>query len=203
MLLIFIAAAVVALILNPLVTFFQRPALPAALAIFAVYFGVLRASSAIVGVLARQPDRRPGQQRFQRRRAVDHRLGQRSASPTCRTDFDDKGINIQVKDQGQTALQTLQDKVVGGTERRSCPSAATCCTTIVTAGFGLILVFVLSIYMLIYGERIGALVRSVMPPGDGTPEDDYPTRVRAPSPATSAGSCCSAWRWAPAPALGL
>jgi predicted PurR-regulated permease PerM len=32
--------------------------------------------------------------------------------------------------------------------------------------------------MLLYGERIGALVRSVMPPGDGTPEDDYPTRVQ-------------------------
>jgi predicted PurR-regulated permease PerM len=50
--------------------------------------------------------------------------------------------------------------------------------TIVTAGFALILVFILSIYMLIYGERIGEVVRSVMPPGDGTPEDDYPTRVQ-------------------------
>src|SRR5205085_5246651 len=30
----------------------------------------------------------------------------------------------------------------------------------------------------IYGERIGAFVRRVMPPGDGTPEDDYPTRVQ-------------------------
>ena len=47
-----------------------------------------------------------------------------------------------------------------------------------TAGFALILVFILSIYMLIYGERIGEVVRSVMPPGDGTPEDDYPTRVQ-------------------------
>jgi predicted PurR-regulated permease PerM len=32
--------------------------------------------------------------------------------------------------------------------------------------------------MLIYAPRIGGLVRSVMPPGDGTPEDDYPTRVQ-------------------------
>jgi predicted PurR-regulated permease PerM len=50
--------------------------------------------------------------------------------------------------------------------------------TVVTAGFALILVFILSIYMLIYAERIGEVVRSVMPPGDGTPEDDYPTRVQ-------------------------
>jgi predicted PurR-regulated permease PerM len=39
-------------------------------------------------------------------------------------------------------------------------------------------VLVLSIYMLVYAPRIGALVRSIMPPGDGTPEDDYPTRVQ-------------------------
>ncbi len=32
--------------------------------------------------------------------------------------------------------------------------------------------------MLVYGERIGALVRRLMPPGDGTPDDDFPTRVQ-------------------------
>jgi predicted PurR-regulated permease PerM len=32
--------------------------------------------------------------------------------------------------------------------------------------------------MLIYAPRIGGLVRSVMPPGDGSPEDDFPTRVQ-------------------------
>ena len=32
--------------------------------------------------------------------------------------------------------------------------------------------------MLIYGERIGAAVRHVVPRGDGTPDDDYPTRVQ-------------------------
>ena len=33
--------------------------------------------------------------------------------------------------------------------------------------------------MMIYGDRIGAVARSVMPPGDGTPDDDYPTRIQA------------------------
>jgi predicted PurR-regulated permease PerM len=32
--------------------------------------------------------------------------------------------------------------------------------------------------MLLYGERIGAAVRRIVPPGDGTPEDDFPTRVQ-------------------------
>ena len=32
--------------------------------------------------------------------------------------------------------------------------------------------------MLVYGERIGRLVRRAMPDGDGTPADDYPTLVQ-------------------------
>ena len=38
--------------------------------------------------------------------------------------------------------------------------------------------FVLSVYMLVYGERIGRLVRRAMPDGDGTPADDYPILVQ-------------------------
>jgi predicted PurR-regulated permease PerM len=37
---------------------------------------------------------------------------------------------------------------------------------------------VLSIYLLIYGRQIGGLVRRIVPPGDGTPEDDYPLLVQ-------------------------
>ena len=33
--------------------------------------------------------------------------------------------------------------------------------------------------MLIYGQRIGAAARRIVPPGDGTPEDDFPTRIQA------------------------
>ena len=44
-----------------------------------------------------------------------------------------------------------------------------------SAIFDLVLIFVLSVYMLLYGERIGRLVRRAMPDGDGTPADDYPT----------------------------
>ena len=43
--------------------------------------------------------------------------------------------------------------------------------------------------MLLYGERIGsARARASMPPGDGTPEDDFPRGSRRRSRATSAGS---------------
>ena len=48
----------------------------------------------------------------------------------------------------------------------------------IEGGIALILIFVLSVYMLLYGERIGAAVRGIVPRGDGTPGDDYPTRVQ-------------------------
>jgi predicted PurR-regulated permease PerM len=51
-------------------------------------------------------------------------------------------------------------------------------TEAVSAGFDIVLVFVLSVYMLLYGRRIGALVRRIMPDGAGTRADDYPTLVQ-------------------------
>src|SRR6185437_15302199 len=47
-------------------------------------------------------------------------------------------------------------------------------TEVAKALVDLVLVFVLSVYMLVYGQSIGKLVRQAMPPGDGTPADDYP-----------------------------
>jgi predicted PurR-regulated permease PerM len=40
-------------------------------------------------------------------------------------------------------------------------------------------VIVLSIYMLLYGEQIGRAVRRIVPRGDGSAEDDFPTRIEA------------------------
>ena len=172
-LLLFVIAAVIALILTPLVTGLQRARFPRALAIVSVYLGFLGVLVA-AGILLANPisdqvtslrDDIPSITRSANKRLAD-----------VQQYFDDKGINIQIKKPGETALQTLQEKVTGGTD--SIVSFGTdLLTKIVTAGAGLILVFVLSVYMLIHGERIGALARRVMPPGDGTKEDDYPSRV--------------------------
>ena len=173
-LLIFIAAAIVALILNPLVTFFQRGLRYRGLAVAAVYFGFF-GFLGLAGYLAANP---VADQAKSFQRDVPRIIDSANENLAQLQDWlDKKGINLKVKEQGQTALQTLQDKVVGGTSD-IVSFGGDLVKTIVTAGFALILVFILSIYMLIYGERIGAVVRSVMPPGDGTPEDDYPTRVQ-------------------------
>ena len=172
-LLLFITAAIIALILNPVVATLQRVRVPRGLAILVVYAGFF-AALALVGTLLANP---VAQQFSTFRDDVPSIV--RSANDRLadvQDYFDRKNIDIEVKKQGQTALQTVQQRVVGGTDE-VVSFGTDLVTRIITAGFGLILVFVLSVYMLIYGERIGAAARGVMPPGDGTREDDFPYRV--------------------------
>ena len=172
-LLLFVTAAVIALILNPLVAAVQRVRVPRGVAILVVYLGFFL-TLATAGTLLANPiaeqfstfrDDVPSIVRSANARLAD-----------VQDYFDRKNINIEVKRQGQTALQTLQQRVVGGTDQ-VVSFGTDLVARLITAGFALILVFVLSVYMLIYGERIGALARAVMPPGDGTREDDFPRRV--------------------------
>ena len=171
--LLFVTAAVIALILNPLVAGLQRAHLPRGLAIVCVYLGFISAL-VVAGVLLANPISDQVTTLRDDIPSITDSANKRLAD--VQDYFDRKGINVEIKKQGHTALDTLQSKVVGGTD--SIVSFGTdLLTKIVTASFGLILVFVLSVYMLIHGERIGSLVRGVMPPGNGTSEDDYPSRV--------------------------
>jgi predicted PurR-regulated permease PerM len=172
-LLIFTIAAVIALILNPLVQFVQRGRMPRGLAIFVVYAGFFLVL-VIAGLLLANPIADQVNAFRDDVPSIVDSANERLAD--LQQTFDDRGIDIQLQEQGRTALETLQDRVVGGTGE-VVSFGTDLLQTIVRAGFGLILVFVISVYMLLYGPRIGAVVRSVMPPGDGTADDDYPTRV--------------------------
>jgi predicted PurR-regulated permease PerM len=170
----FTVAAVIALILNPMVSFLQRRRLPRGLAILLVYLGLFGVAGG-VGILLANPVSDQAQKFGSDVPSIVDDANGRLAD--LQDYFDDKGINIEVKRQGETALQTLQEKVVGGTSD-IVDFGGQILKTAVTAGLGLLLVIVLSVYMLIYGERIGAIVRSVMPPGDGTAADDFPLRIQ-------------------------
>jgi predicted PurR-regulated permease PerM len=173
-LLAFIVAAVIALILNPIVAFLQRRRFPRGLAILVVYLGLLLVALA-AGFLLANPVADQAQRFGDDVPGIVDDANARLAD--LQDYFDRKGVDVEVKRQGETALQTLQDKVVGGTSD-IVNFGGEILKTVVTAGLGLLLVIVLSVYMLIYGERIGAIVRAVMPPGDGTPADDFPTRIQ-------------------------
>jgi predicted PurR-regulated permease PerM len=166
-------AGVVALILQPLVAALQRSGLPRGLSIAAVYVGLF-CVLAVAGIVLANPI---ADQADSFRRDVPGLVDDANASlADLQRTFDDRGIDIEVKRQGETALETLQGKVTSGTGE-IVSFGTDLLGTIVAAGFALILIIVLSIYLLLYGPRIGDGVRTVMPPGAGTPDDDFPTRV--------------------------
>lgn len=174
-LLLFLVAGVIALILNPLVKLVHRKAtFPRGIAVFAVYIGFfLLFAGAVVLLLNPVTDQ---VQRFQRDvpklvKSANGSLAQLQKS------LDKKGVNVRIKDQGKTALQTLQRGVLK--QSGSLVSfGRDILRRLVEGGFGFVLVLVISIYMLLYAERIGRVVRSVMPPSDGSPEDDFALRAQ-------------------------
>ncbi len=173
-LLVFIVAAVIARILNPMVAVVQRARIPRGVSVAVVYlafFGVLT----FVGFVLSNPI---ADQIRAFQEDVPSLVDEANASLAgLQRTFDEEGIDVQVQAQGQTALETLQDRVLEGSGELL-SFTGDLLRELVTVSIQLVLVLVLSIYMLLYGPRIGAMVRSVMPPGDGTPDDDYPMRVQ-------------------------
>jgi putative heme transporter len=89
--------------------------------------------------------------------------------------LDDNGVNVQIAEEGQTALGTLgQNLSRGSGELVAFTQDAL--RTLVEASLALILVIVISVYMLLYGERIGTGICSVIHSADG---DDYPQRIQS------------------------
>jgi len=173
-LLVFLVAGVIALILNPLVKLLERRRLPHGLAVLAVYIGLLAAFVGVAGLLANPISTQV--QNFQQDvpRLVDEAT--RSLDKLQRW-LDHKGIAIHIKNQGETALQTLQSKVLRGSGN-VVSFTRDVLQRLVEASFALILILVISIYMLVYAGEIGNVVRSIMPRGAGTPDDDFPLRVQ-------------------------
>jgi predicted PurR-regulated permease PerM len=172
-LLILIVAGVVALILAPVVRFLEM-LLPRGVAIFVVYLGGF-AVIAGIGVLLASPVTTQIS-RFEHNvpEIVRHA---NTELANIQTFLDGHGIHVHITKQGSSALDTLQKDVL----KRSGDIVAfskDLLSQIVTIGFDLVLILVLSIYLLIYGRDIGNLMRRIMPPGDGTPEDDYPLLVQ-------------------------
>jgi predicted PurR-regulated permease PerM len=172
--LIFVVAALIALLLNPFVVMLQRARIPRGLAVLCVYLALIVVLASIVALLA-DPI---GDQASKFSDAVPGIVDDANAELSDLQGWlDDNGIDVQVADQGKTAFETLGDRVTEGSGDLVA-FTRDAITTIIEGSIALILVIVLSVYMLLYGERIGATVRSLVPRGDGTPEDDYPTRVQ-------------------------
>lgn len=170
---IFIVASLIGLILNPAVSFLQRW-LPRGLAVLAVYLAFFLTLAGI-GLLLANPVSNQVQ-------VFAHKVPQlireaEHALIELQRFLHKAGLHVKLIGQGKTALQTLREKL-----EKSAGSLVSFGGGLLTEAAGaivdLVLVFVLSVYMLIYGERIGKLVRHAMPKGQGGKDDDYPYLVQ-------------------------
>jgi predicted PurR-regulated permease PerM len=171
-LLILVFASVIALILNPIAKLFER-FLPRGMSIVAVYVAMFAVLS-VGGILLANPI---SSQVNHFSKNVPHLVNQANHQlDNIQRFLKQHGIRIAIK-QGQTALQTLQKKVL-----KSSGSIVSFSRDLlgklVTFGVDVVLTFVLSIYLLVYARDIGNLVRRIMPPGSGSHEDDYPLLVQ-------------------------
>jgi predicted PurR-regulated permease PerM len=173
-LVIFVVAAIIALILNPAVALVQRGRLPRGLAVLAVYVAFFLTLVG-VGFLLANPISHQVQSFTHNLPALVNEANESLAN--LERWLHQHGIHVQFIKQGKTALQTIQDKVAKSAGSLASFGGGLLSET-ASAIFDLVLIFVLSVYMLVYGEPIGRLVRRAMPDGDGTPADDYPTLVQ-------------------------
>ncbi len=173
-LLILIVASLVAIVLNPLVKVVARSGLRRGLAILAVYLGFFAALAGL-GVLLANPISNQLSNFEHNLPSIVHKANHDLAN--LQNFFNRHSIAIHIQHPGETALQSLQKSIL----KRSSDIVSfsrDLLTKIVTISFDLVLVLVLSVYLLVYGDDIGRLVRRIMPTGDGTPEDDYPLLVQ-------------------------
>jgi predicted PurR-regulated permease PerM len=173
-LVLFIVAGLIALILNPAVALLQRRRLPRGLAVLAVYLGFFLALGGI-GFLVANPISNQVQKFANNLPHLVDEANENLAS--LQEELNENGLHIELVKQGKTALQTIQDKVAKSASKLA-SSGAGILTEAAGAIFDLVLIFVLSVYMLLYGEQIGRLARRLMPDGDGTDADDYPHLVQ-------------------------
>jgi predicted PurR-regulated permease PerM len=173
-LLVFIVAGLIALILNPAVSFLQRRRFPRGLAVLSVYVAFFVALAGI-GVAVANPISNQVKTFTNNLPKIVNEANKKIAS--FQEELNEHGIHVELVKQGKTALQTFQDKVAKSADKLA-SFGGDLLTEAASAIFDLVLVFVLSVYMLLYGEQIGGLVRRVMPDGDGTRADDFPHLVQ-------------------------
>ncbi|MDP9384521.1 MAG: AI-2E family transporter, partial [Actinomycetota bacterium] len=173
--LLFIIAALIALLLNPFVTVLRRTRFPRGVAVSAVVLGL---AVIVGGAGALLADPLGDQVSAFQRNVPDLVADANEGLADLQGWLDRNDVNVQVKEPGETALQTLGAQVAEGSGD-IVTFTREALTLLVEASLALILVLVLAIYMLLYGERIGQLVRSIVPRGDGTAADDFPTRIQA------------------------
>jgi putative heme transporter len=173
-LVIFIVAGLIALLLNPAVAFLHRSRLPRGLAVLAVYLAFFLTLAGIGFLLANPIS---DQVRTFSDNLPNIEAEANKSIENLQHYLNHHGVHVELVKQGKTALQSIEGKVAKSAAKLASFGGALA-TEVANGIFDLVLVFVLSVYMLLYGRQIGALVRRGMPDGDGSNADDYPHLVQ-------------------------
>jgi predicted PurR-regulated permease PerM len=173
LLLVVIVAAIVALILNPLARQLERtmPRWISILGVYGILFAILFGIGALLVSLLSTQVSHFSSNVPQLIREANHEI------VSIQRFLDRHGIAVHIERQGQSALQTLEKDVLKSSGSIVSFSRGLL-SDIVTTSIDIVLAFVLSIYLLVYAPTIGAAVRRLMPPGDGTAQDDFPLLVQ-------------------------
>ena len=165
--LLFIVAALIALLLNPFVSLLRRARFPRGLAVLTVMVCVVLVVTSI-GFLLANP---VADQVSAFQRNVPGIVDDANASlADFQAWLDRNGIDVQIADEGQTALGTLGRNLSKGSGDLL-TFTQDALRTFVEASLALILIIVISVYMLLYGERIGVGLRQIVPRRAGSDDD--------------------------------
>jgi predicted PurR-regulated permease PerM len=179
---IFVVAALIAILLNPIVRMFTRLRLPRGIAVFVVYMlfaavfvgtGVIagtvvadqvsRASSVVEDEFTTQPGQAetPAQQRLNRLQVW----------------LDDHGLEqIKVRDLGDRLQEEVDKLDVQSVSSRAVDIAQGVLFVVFESLFNVVLVIVVSIYMLLDAPRLSRFLHRLFPPGPGPSDQDLVSR---------------------------
>ena len=173
-LLLFIIAGLIALILNPAVAMIHRERIPRGLAVLAVYLAFF-VTLAGVGFLLANPISHQVQKFSNSLPSLEREANKQLLE--AERFLNKHGIHVKIVKPGKTAVESVFDKF-GKSAGKFASFGTALLTEVANAIFNLVLIFVVSVYMLLYGPEIGRIVRRGIPKGDGSKADDYPTLVQ-------------------------
>jgi len=170
---VFMAAAIVALIFNPSVKLLQRW-LPRGLAIVCPYVVVTLIVAGLLAILAQPVASQVAH--FANNLPHYTRVANRDVI-NVQSWLNRRGLHVHVASQSTSALDAVASRI-----EKSSGAVVSVTSDVVTElvkiGADLILMLVLSIYLLFYAPAIGRIVRRLLPAGDGTANDDYPLLIQ-------------------------
>ena len=168
---VFLISAIIAMLLNPLVSTLTSLHFPRGLAVAVVYLSLAAAIVGAVGLAGVAAVNQVVSASDTVSQEFEKQPGERESSAERRVDrfqrwLDARGLGrVHVKDIGNRLVQNIQKQGVGDYAKRAVDIGQQVASEVVQGLIELLLILVISIYLLLDGPRISRGVDRVFPPG--------------------------------------